>query len=69
MNVLMIGGSRTAKTVQVLERTLGQTGVVMMTEMYIEDIQNVYNRGDSFDKLVVTAQGWTHNGQYSLDQV
>lgn len=69
MNVLMIGGSRTAKTVQVLERTLGQTGVVMMTEMYIEDIQNVYNRGDSFDKLVVTAQGWTHNGQYNLDQV
>jgi len=39
----------------------------MMTEMYIEDIQNVYNRGDSFDKLVVTAQGWTHNGQYNLD--
>lgn len=69
MNVLMIGGSRTAKTVQVLERNLGQTGVVMMTEMYIEDIQNVYNRGDSFDKLIVTAQAWTHNGQYNLDQV
>ena len=68
MNVLVVGGSRTAKTVQVMEKNLGSSGVNMMTENYIEDVQNVYNRGDSFDKLIVIEQAWTHNGQYNFQQ-
>lgn len=53
MNVLFIGGQKTAVTVKPLQKNLQNSGVNIITEMYIEDIQNVYNRGDSFDKLVV----------------
>ena len=61
MNVLFIGGQKTAVTVKPLQRNLQNSGVNIITEMYIEDIQNVYNRGDSFDKLVVIQPAWTHN--------
>ena len=69
MNVLFIGGQRTANTVQPLQKNLQNSGVNIITEMYIEDIQNVYNRGDSFDKLVVIQPAWTHNKQLNLDQM
>lgn len=69
MNVLFIGGQKTAVTVKPLQKNLQNSGVNIITEMYIEDIQNVYNRGDSFDKLVVIQPAWTHNKQLTLDQM
>lgn len=69
MNVLFIGGQKTAVTVKPLQKNLQNSGVNIITEMYIEDIQNVYNRGDSFDKLVVIQPAWTHNKQFTLDQM
>ena len=67
MNVLLLGGSRTESTVKVLEKNLRSSGVNMMTANYLSDVQEIYNRGDNFDKLIVMEQAWTYNGQYSLD--
>ena len=67
MNVLLLGGSRTENTVKVLEKNLRSSGVNMMTANYLSDVQEIYNRGDNFDKLIVMEQAWTYNGQYSLD--
>ena len=38
-----------------------------MTAHYLSGVQEIYNRGDSFDKLIVMEQAWTYNGQYSLN--
>ena len=67
MNVLFVAGQKTERTVQALNKTLSSTGVNIMTEMYLDDVQNVYSRGDSFDKIIVIEQAWTHNGQYTLN--
>ena len=49
-----------------MDKALEKTGVNIITENYLEDIKNVYNRGDSFEKIIVIEQAWTRNGQYDF---
>ena len=51
-----------------MDKALERTGVNIITENYLEDIKNVYNRGDSFEKIIVIEQAWTRNGQYDFSQ-
>ena len=51
-----------------MDKALEKTGVNIITENYLEDIKNVYNRGDSFEKIIVIEQAWTRNGQYDFSQ-
>lgn len=62
MVILVSGGEKTNNIVVGLERKFAHTGVEFLTVKNIEDIDEIYGKGQYFDRALIAEQSWTHDG-------
>ena len=61
MKILISGGAKTANIANALQKKLESSGIDFMVVPFIEDIPEIFVRGEYFDRAILIEQGWTHD--------
>ena len=59
MRVVVCGGSKTQNIVSVLEKMFKSSGVDFITLKYLDEVSDIFVRGDYFDRAILIEQSWT----------
>ena len=63
MRVLISGGVKTENIVKAIQKKFNSSGVDFVITPYIEDIVNLFQRGEYFDRAIIIEQCWDHDGE------
>lgn len=69
MKVLISGGEKTQNIVDALHRKYENSGVDFIVVQYIDDIEEVFTRGEYIDRMLLIEQSWTHDFSNDNDRV
>lgn len=61
MKVLISAGGRTQTIIDRIESKLSSGGVDFVVVPFIEDIEDIYQRGEWFDRAIILEQSWSHD--------
>lgn len=61
MRVLISAGAKTQSIIDRIESKLSSGGVDFVVVPFIEDIDDIYQRGEWFDRAVILEQSWSHD--------
>lgn len=61
MKILLCGGAKTPNIANALRPRFKKGGVEILVETSIDDIKNLLDRGEYFDRAVVMEPGWTND--------
>ena len=59
----MCGGIKSQNIVDAIQKMFVNSGVDFVVEPYIDNVIEMYQRGDYFDRALITEQSWTHDGE------
>ena len=63
MKVLISGGLKTDNIINALNNRLGSSGIDFISVPYIEDVKEVFSRGEYFDRAIIAEYSWTHDSE------
>ena len=69
MKILLSGGFKTENIASAIRPKFESNGDEIVVEMFVENIENLYLRGESFDKIIVTEQSLTQDFKIKDDNV
>ena len=69
MKILLSGGFKTENIANAIRPKFESNGDEIVVEMFVENIENLYLRGESFDKIIVTEQSLTQDFKIKDDNV
>ena len=61
MKVVISGGAKTANIVTGIQRKFDSGGVDFTVVPFIENIDDIYQRGEWFDKAIIIEQSWNRD--------
>ena len=61
MKILVVGGTKTQNIIKGLEKKFKMGGIEFIVVKYIEDIGDIYTRGDYFDRALIIEQCWNRD--------
>lgn len=61
MKVIISGGAKTENIVTGINKRFNSGGVDFIVVPFIEDIDDIYQRGEYFDKAIIIEQSWNHD--------
>lgn len=65
MRVLLSGGNKTQNIVAGISKGFQSSGVEFLVVKFLDDIENLFSRGDYFDKAIITEQSITRENSIS----
>lgn len=69
MKVLLAGGIKTQNIADGLNNKFASGGVDFIVVKYIEDIENIFSRGEYYDRALLVEQCWTNDSQETDERV
>ena len=69
MRILLSGGFKTENIANAIRPKFESNGDEIVVEMFVENIENLYLRGESFDKIIITEQSLTQDFNIKDDNV
>lgn len=61
MKILISGGAKTKNIVNAINTKFNSGGIDFIVVPFIEDIEDIFQRGEYFDKAVIIEQSWNHD--------
>ena len=61
MKVLICGGAKTENIATALRKKLESSGIDFIVVPFIEDVQEIFSKGEYFHRAIVIEQSWTHD--------
>ena len=68
MKVLVCGGAKTKNIVVGLEKKFGHVGIEFLVVNDIDNIEEIYGKGEYFDRALICEQGVTKDGLYRNEE-
>lgn len=69
MRILLSGGFKTENIANAIRPKFESNGDEIVVEMFVENIESLYLRGESFDKIIITEQSLTQDFNIKDDNV
>lgn len=69
MRILLSGGFKTVNIANAIRPKFESNGDEIVVEQFVENIENLYLRGDSFDKIIITEQSLTQDFNIKDDNI
>ena len=63
MKVLVAGGEHSQNIINSIRKKFESGGIDFVTVKYIDEIKDIYSRGEYFDRAVIIEQSWTQDGR------
>ena len=67
MKILISGGIKTNNIVEGVGMCFNSGGIDFIAVPFIEDINNIYQRGDYFDRVIIIEQSWNHDFEDTVE--
>lgn len=68
MKILISGGTKTRNIIAALEEKYSSSGMDFIATPYIEEIPDIFQRGEYFDRAIIIEQCWTHDNPSTTEQ-